>query len=726
MKSLRSLAVLLFISLILSNCVKDEKIILEPNTDVTLFSITKMIDSSDFNQQILSIDSTDFTLIVTKDFVYDYSLSPGDIIVSDVGYGLLRFVDEIVDSDSEIKITTSQATLEDAIEKGEVYHRQSLTGDMIQQVVYHQPGVQLKSSENDSDDLKWEIDASIAGLVDINGSFEYKTDYIFELDIRRITRLQKVSFTFTNTATSNLTVTSGYSAGINERISLLTVYFTPLTIPAGPIPIVVVPVLDISIGADGQVHAVISSSYSQEINFKTGIKYERDYGWSKIDTAKFKDPVDNIEFSGSANAFLKADITAKFSLMVYGVLGAYGDASVYCQMKLDLFAQPWWELIGGYRLGIGAEATIFGYEIFDRNYPELLGNKWVIAQAAGDMDLGTVIGYVKDAETEQGLSSVTIKVYQDQHLISTSNSQSNGDINFKLPAGEDYKLLFSKPGYLDTEYFDLEIRSNEKKYLPVILQIDENFDGFGTIAGRVIDAYTGSGVSSATLHLRKGINAFFSIIDQTTQSQSDGSYIFNNVPAGWYAITVSKTGYNSNYANVLTYGGLTLDDKNISLSPVIGDDEIRVILEWGKNPEDLDAHLTGPIPGSADRFHVSFAEPHFIHNDKLHASLDHDSDTSYGPETITIYEETNGIYTYSVHDWTNRVSGSSYALSNSSASVKIYRGTNLLETFHVPPNRVGTLWTVFEMENGGITPLNTMTNVFYPGDITKNSKISDK
>ncbi len=720
MKSLRFGAILILVSLTLSACLKEEKITLKHNTDVTLFPITKMIDSSDFNQHILFIDSTDFTLTVTEEFINDYTLRPGDIILSDVGYGMLRFVDEIVDSGSEVKINTSQATLEDAIEKGEVYHRQSLTGDMIQKVVYHQPGVKLKSaSEDDNDDLKWEINTSIAGLINLNGSFEYKTEYVFELDIRRFTRLQKVNFTFINSAISNLAVTSGYTAGINQRISLFTVYFTPLAIPAGPIPIVIVPVLDISVGADGQVHAEISSRYSQEIIFETGIKYERDDGWSTIKNIRIEDTKENAVFSGSANAYLTADVTAEIAMMVYGVLGAYGDASLYCQLKMDLLAQPWWEVIGGYRCGIGAKATIFGFEIFDRNYPELIGDTWSIAQAVDIKEVGAVIGFVKDAVTQIGLPSVTIKAYHAQQLVSTSHSQANGDISFNLPVGENYRLVFSKPGYLDIEYLNLDIEINKDMYLPVILQIDENFSGFGTIAGRIVDACTGSAISSATLNLRRGLNALFGAIDQTTESQTDGSYIFTNVPAGHYVITAIKDGYNGNYTFGLTYGGLTVDDKNISLSPKIGDDEIRVILEWGKNPKDLDAHLTGPIAGSNNRFHIFWSEPVFFQNNTLHASIDHDTSSSYGPETITIYNQTNGIYRYSVHDWSNNTSNNSHELSNSSATVKIFKGKNLLETFHVPPNREGNLWTVFEMEKGIITPVNEMSYVFYPGDITK-------
>ena len=70
------------------------------------------------------------------------------------------------------------------------------------------------------------------------------------------------------------------------------------------------------------------------------------------------------------------------------------------------------------------------------------------------------------------------------------------------------------------------------------------------------------------------------------------------------------------------------------------------------------------------------------------------------------------------HDYSNRHSATSYALSNSSAQVKVYRGGFHIGTFNVPTNTIGTLWTVFEMNGDTITPVNTMTNESSSGNIT--------
>lgn len=67
------------------------------------------------------------------------------------------------------------------------------------------------------------------------------------------------------------------------------------------------------------------------------------------------------------------------------------------------------------------------------------------------------------------------------------------------------------------------------------------------------------------------------------------------------------------------------------------------------------------------------------------------------------------VYRYSVYDYSNRGSRSSQALGQSGARVEVYGdGNRLISTFNVP-NREGTLWTVFEInESGNVVPINDM------------------
>ena len=85
--------------------------------------------------------------------------------------------------------------------------------------------------------------------------------------------------------------------------------------------------------------------------------------------------------------------------------------------------------------------------------------------------------------------------------------------------------------------------------------------------------------------------------------------------------------------------------------------------------------------------------------------------------TITNFSSLYNIK-YAVHDYTNRGSSSSTALSNSGATVDVYKGTQLLRAFSVPTNKGGTEWDVFAFDaNGNIIPTNSMTYCSSASDV---------
>ena len=122
------------------------------------------------------------------------------------------------------------------------------------------------------------------------------------------------------------------------------------------------------------------------------------------------------------------------------------------------------------------------------------------------------------------------------------------------------------------------------------------------------------------------------------------------------------------------------------------------MLTWGETPRDLDSHLR------ANNVHLYYSQKW-----STHAWLDIDITSSYGPETITIENlAALGGFNYMIHDYTNAGSSTSSAMSNSGAVVRVYKGSELVRTYHVPTGNTGTVWYVFSMSaNGTITDHNT-------------------
>ncbi|WP_163411315.1 tetratricopeptide repeat protein [Flavobacterium ajazii] len=142
------------------------------------------------------------------------------------------------------------------------------------------------------------------------------------------------------------------------------------------------------------------------------------------------------------------------------------------------------------------------------------------------------------------------------------------------------------------------------------------------------------------------------------------------------------------------------NDMTYALSPYMKNlDGMRIVLNWGKNPYDLDSHLS--FPGN----HI-----YFQHKEGSFSNLDVDDTDSYGPETITIENKRFGeTYHYFVHDFSNKNDLNSNKLSASDAKVFVYVGQSLVKTYYIPKNKTGNVWNLFKInENGEIIDINTV------------------
>jgi tetratricopeptide (TPR) repeat protein len=171
-------------------------------------------------------------------------------------------------------------------------------------------------------------------------------------------------------------------------------------------------------------------------------------------------------------------------------------------------------------------------------------------------------------------------------------------------------------------------------------------------------------------------------------------------------LIVRKAGYSDLVAKC-PCGGMTY-----AVSPILRSlDGMRIVLNWGSSPEDLDAHL------SFESDHV-----YFLKKEGNDALLDVDDTNGFGPETITIARKRSGSrYVYAVQDYSQRLSPDSAALSRSRAKVFVYVGQTLIRTYYVPTNRTGNLWNVFAVsEIGEIQDISAFSGITVaaPSDLT--------
>ncbi|RFA31390.1 hypothetical protein CAI21_01875 [Alkalilimnicola ehrlichii] len=151
-------------------------------------------------------------------------------------------------------------------------------------------------------------------------------------------------------------------------------------------------------------------------------------------------------------------------------------------------------------------------------------------------------------------------------------------------------------------------------------------------------------------------------------------------------LIIRRAGY-SNLVAHCPCGGLTY-----AMSPILTElEDVRIVLQWGSEPADLDAHLF------SSGGHINYANPR-----GQHAQLDIDQQDGYGPETITIHNRRHGVrYLYGVHNYSATSRPESTSLAASNARVNVYVGSTLIRTFTLAPNRTGNTWWVFMIGEDG-------------------------
>lgn len=333
--------------------------------------------------------------------------------------------------------------------------------------------------------------------------------------------------------------------------------------------------------------------------------------------------------------------------------------------------------------------------------------------------IGVLIGKVVDKENDD-LAEADVTVYRtstgDSNLedySSTVKTDKNRNFELVLKEGK-YNLIINKSGYLPLVVNDVSIVPNSVEYLENTILADGLWDFiFSGVLGNVSDAITGNEISNATIKFRKGWNTtegdyakgLFGEYSVKTDN-TDAFYI--SLPIGNYTAEVIKDGFVTGYYNVFSSKGYF--EYNLILTPVLSEDEYRIVLTWGSTPRDLDSHLFG-ILDLKEVFHVYYGNKSYNESGKEMAVLDLDDTSSYGPETITLkidnaMLEKEGLYRYIVRDFTNGSRPTSNQLSMSGASVKLYQGNKIVRTFNVPINVQGTTWHVFDIEKDGPKSLN--------------------
>lgn len=309
-------------------------------------------------------------------------------------------------------------------------------------------------------------------------------------------------------------------------------------------------------------------------------------------------------------------------------------------------------------------------------------------------------------------AKVTVERTGDPTDKKVAFTNSEGELIVGQLDEGSYLITTQATGYKKFEKREL-IREKETVYVEAILMVPRNADEKeGTIAGTIKNGVTAE-IIDAEYEVRAGSNADMSSEVIETGASEDGRYAIT-LPEGYYTVTFKKDQYYDLSVNI-TINSDTSIEKEIVMAPQLNTGDhtgtMRIVLTWGEFPLDLDSHL---LSASNDLYHVYYGNKEVFENGTVNAELDVDDRTSYGPETVTIYEfSEQDNFSYYVHDYSDKLDELTSGLSESDACVRVYDGENLIATYYVPLNKTGTLWHVFDYNPNTkeLTSVNTFSYV---------------
>ena len=191
----------------------------------------------------------------------------------------------------------------------------------------------------------------------------------------------------------------------------------------------------------------------------------------------------------------------------------------------------------------------------------------------------------------------------------------------------------------------------------------------------------------------------------TFVTNNSGKIVFPKIPDGNYTLVFTKEGFITTPIDFRVLLG-AVDLNWYSISPGFSNRDMRIVLEWGENPADLDIHFVKT--GGSGGYHISYGNMRSAEDGNT--VLDRDDRTGYGPETVTIGKiEANATYICYVNDFTNRNNARSTQMAQQGAVIRIYSLNRLMHTIRIPANGIGTKWNVFRIEQGNVVPVNTVT-----------------
>lgn len=330
-------------------------------------------------------------------------LRTGDVLVSQPSpaaqYGYLRKVTAIRRAGSGYVVDSVQAKLTEAISKGNVNASGELspapTGLAGQPLVLSKKtndSRSLGAAIDEGDGFKFDqaIDVTVnfdgsedgvegSGSFRVQGNVYFNAGYNVGIGIEPCFAIppacvDRFEAWAGGEFKSKLRVTANFNGRVSKEKVIAPVPLSPIVFFIGPIPVVLVPKINVILGVNGEASIDFVFEAKAESAIKVGAKWTEDEGWRDISEFNLFDG-EVIETKLEADLRLEAYAKVDAKILLYNVVGPGMDLSIGAEVDVETGRKPFWRIRGHVVTNVKFEVGI--EEIVDVDvYSQAILNEW--------------------------------------------------------------------------------------------------------------------------------------------------------------------------------------------------------------------------------------------------------------------------------------------------------------------------------------------------------------
>jgi hypothetical protein len=306
-------------------------------------------------------------------------LKAGDTIAVGVGaatpYGFLGQVTGTTISNGQTVVQTASTTLVDALDSGSF----DTSFDAVPQPEALR-GLQRSSNRSLTQPVSRKVTCAATGSVKLEGSLSITPHFAFSAQWSLLHLIDAAKFTGSVTASASLTGSASAASNCTLKPTPLLakpITFSPVEVQVGPIPVVLVPRLQIYMLANGEISANLTTGITASVTGTAGVSYQRGSGFAPISglTASFDYTPPTLD----SDAHLEAGLRPRLDLLLYGIAGP--DLTITGSLAFDANSSkdPWWTLKGIVSAGAGLTVPVLS---LDWGKDDIFTKQVTLAEAA--------------------------------------------------------------------------------------------------------------------------------------------------------------------------------------------------------------------------------------------------------------------------------------------------------------------------------------------------------